>query len=650
MNMNPEHLDAYLSGELRDDSVRFLEAAIRRDQTLQAELFEQAQFDQALRRLFADADASDSAFSEHVVGGKSRETMSAMLAAQADEFADGVIASVSTGDEDSLARSVLTELLDEREQNSRPSPWWDLGKAAAVAAVAVLMTVVALKSVEVADEKVAAKRAAVEKQRLLARITREDGAVWGARSTISGGEKVGTWLGAGLLHLESGRAEVTFDNGARAILEGPCYLDIETTQRAFLRRGRVTVEVPTPAIGFVVNTPSMNVVDLGTRFGVTVEANGVSELHVMEGEVEASRNAGRSVPVLLREGLAVRADRRTQSQLQPIEYAGDQFALRAGDARVATPPTVHYRFDESAGPALEDSGRGFAGGPFEATLQAPTMAPFLSQSGDSRSDSGHASAGSGELTPRRSAGRAGSGLVFRSGESLVTSMPASLDALSAHTIALWIKLPPQRKAATGASIVQLGAADMGQPSEISPQTALSNHDADAQSGDAAVPLSWQLSCNAEGSDGPLGALRVSFGEGYVIGTTDLRDGRWHHIATRFAGVGSDEDSADVATHVRLFVDGKVEPMGAARSGRIPPADSSSAPGSSLTGADKQTPLADGGVFFQLGAPLDPLDDSDRAGFEGAIDEVVICGDALDAGVIFQLVERPDRRGSLLFLR
>jgi hypothetical protein len=200
-------------------------------------------------------------------------------------------------------------------------------------------------------------------------------------------------------------------------------------------------------------------------------------------------------------------------------------------------------------------------------------------------------------------------------------MPSSLDPLSAHTIALWIKLPPQRKAATGASIVQLGGADA--------------------TGDELASASWQLSCNAEGSNGPLGALRVSFGDGYVIGTTDLRDGRWHHIATRFAGIDSDAGSADVATHVRLFVDGKVEPMGAVRSARIPPFRSRR--------AKKASTAADGGVFFQLGTPFGPLDSDDSAGFEGAIDEVVICGEALDAGVIFQFVERPDRRGSSLFL-
>ena len=60
----------------------------------------------------------------------------------------------------------------------------------------------------------------------------------------------------------------------------------------FLKSGRLTAEVPPAASGFTVNTPRLNAVDIGTRFGVNVEENGDSELHVMEGEVEVSRTSG----------------------------------------------------------------------------------------------------------------------------------------------------------------------------------------------------------------------------------------------------------------------------------------------------------------------------------------------------------------------
>ncbi len=593
MSINPEQVDAYISGELRDESAKFIEGSIRRDEALQDEIFLQAQIDQALRWMYIAEDESST----------STDGEQAAPSAQLDEFVAGVMASVGTGDERTLARSVLTELLEEQARKRRPTPWWDLAKAAAVAAVAVLATVLALNSIEVRDEVADAKREAVEEARVLARITQERNAVWGRASTV---KRDGEWLSSGLLHLQTGLAEVTFDNGARAILEGPCFLDIQTPQRAFLRRGRMTVEVPPPAVGFVVNTPSMNVVDLGTRFGMIVDPDGTSEVHVMEGLVEATRSEGRAVPLQLREGLAVRADRRTRSRLMPIDYSGDIFALRVGGKATAPPATMVYRFDEAVGPILEDSGSGFDDGPFELSLE-----------------SGNNQGALVEATPRRSTGRIGSGLVFRRGESLSTAMPASLNTYTGHTMACWIKLSPN-----GATDVDGVAPTI---LRLAPKSG---------SGEALLPsagnaelagASWKISCNADAGDGSLGALRVDFGEGFVIGTTDLRDGRWHHIASRFVGAEGlvdpgDADSTatpDVATHVRLFVDGDLEATGAFRRQAIV------GPGDSKNGEIEP-------VFLGIGSD---------ARFEGSIDEVIISRGALSPMMIYQLAREPERRAA-----
>jgi hypothetical protein len=44
-------------------------------------------------------------------------------------------------------------------------------------------------------------------------------------------------------------------------------------------------------------------------------------------------------------------------------------------------------------------------------------------------------------------------------------------------------------------------------------------------------------------------------DGYVVGTTDLRDDRWHHCAVVMYG-GHRPDSA---THILLYLDGELEP-------------------------------------------------------------------------------------------
>ena len=57
--------------------------------------------------------------------------------------------------------------------------------------------------------------------------------------------------------------------------------------------GKVTANVPPRAIGFRIDTPDMEVIDLGTEFALRVDPAGESRLHVLEGEVEARKENGR---------------------------------------------------------------------------------------------------------------------------------------------------------------------------------------------------------------------------------------------------------------------------------------------------------------------------------------------------------------------
>lgn len=69
--------------------------------------------------------------------------------------------------------------------------------------------------------------------------------------------------------------------------------------------------------------------------------------------------------------------------------------------------------------------------------------------------------------------------------------------------------------------------------------------------------------NATGTGVPTGALRVETGGGSIRGTTDLRDGRWHHVAATFANDGT-PDVEDVV----LYVDGVAEAIDESRAKRI----------------------------------------------------------------------------------
>lgn len=573
--MKSDLLDAYLCGDLRGESAAFIEAALKSDAALREVYFQQVRMDAALRVLLADEELSE---------------------VTPERFADGVMARLASesraeggrDDERRFAKSVLTEILDERGTRPRPMSGWDWAKAAGVAAAAVAALVVVLQSVSVDDAVNRRGGLGETPARFVARITAEEtGAVWsvpapldatttetetpdGARKfPIVDGEG---WVRPGRLTLESGVAEVTFNSGARVFLEGPAVLEVERPNRAFLASGRLTAEVPKPATGFVINTPRVNVVDIGTRFGVSVESGGDTEVHVMQGVVEVSRLSGNASPMVVEEGLAVRADGRTRSELRVIDYAGDQFALRVSEGSHAAQVAgfLRYDFDESGGSEIEDSGRGLEGAPFHASLFPDANEP---------------------ARPKRSVGRIGGGLVFSPGERLDSPLLSGFGSDEPLSVALWVRVPPRPEHANANTILSL----------IGAESAL-----DAVDGAETVPALWQLSWNPDPGEGTVGALRIeSRGRAFVVGSTDLRDGRWHHIAFRYAG-GAE---ADMVTHSQLYVDGQLENVSGYREGE-----------------------ASGGVIRRLhlgGAGNDEA-------FEGVIDEVHVFLDAVTPGVFQKL--------------
>lgn len=85
--------------------------------------------------------------------------------------------------------------------------------------------------------------------------------------------------------LQQGVAKLRMNSGAAVILESPATFELLHHNSIRLREGSLAAEVESEAVGFVVETPSQRVVDLGTRFGVSVDAAGTSETHVFQGKV-----------------------------------------------------------------------------------------------------------------------------------------------------------------------------------------------------------------------------------------------------------------------------------------------------------------------------------------------------------------------------
>lgn len=115
----------------------------------------------------------------------------------------------------------------------------------------------------------------------------------------------GARLGVGTLALVEGMATLQFESGATVTLEAPSTLEVLSKMRCRLVEGSLVADVPEPAHGFTVDTDSIEVIDHGTRFGVTANTFGNSQVLVFEGEVEVNRSGQESKRLTTGHGMHV---------------------------------------------------------------------------------------------------------------------------------------------------------------------------------------------------------------------------------------------------------------------------------------------------------------------------------------------------------
>ncbi|MEL6108946.1 MAG: hypothetical protein AAFU85_23300 [Planctomycetota bacterium] len=144
-------------------------------------------------------------------------------------------------------------------------------------------------------------------------------ATWEVESRVTGDA-----LGRGKLSLDVGLARLDFRSGATVTLQGPAEFEIVSTDTTILSSGILTAAVPQSAVGFKVVTPTMDVIDLGTAFGVSVGADGETDVCVFEGEVEVSLSESEETPQLVREGNAVRS-RPKSDVIDSVHYSTARF-------------------------------------------------------------------------------------------------------------------------------------------------------------------------------------------------------------------------------------------------------------------------------------------------------------------------------------
>jgi hypothetical protein len=112
------------------------------------------------------------------------------------------------------------------------------------------------------------------------------------------------------LHLRSGWVRLDFPSGVTAVVEAPARFQVQSRSKVSIELGRISADVPVLGHGFSIQSPTCQVVDLGTDFGMSVTEQGQSEVQVFKGKVSFSRtnSLDMSPPQILTAGQGRRVD------------------------------------------------------------------------------------------------------------------------------------------------------------------------------------------------------------------------------------------------------------------------------------------------------------------------------------------------------
>lgn len=331
-------------------------------------------------------------------------------------------------------------------------------------------------------------------------LTRQEACVWSAgQQPLAEGQA----LRRGTLRLDSGLAELQVGRGVTLVLEGPAHLDVRSGSRCFLHYGRAVVRVEKEARGFILDGPGGRIVDHGTEFGVSVDEAGGMEVHVLEGRVTAQpAGAEKAVELRRSESMQWSAASVQRGTAQPLSFVTD--LPRRTNRRIGY---VHWSFDEAAGEVSKNRGREL--GPPHADGHLRSDVPDGPR-------------------PEWISGQFGAGLRFHGEMDFVECNFDGIPGGNPRTVTFWVKVPRDILRNESYGIVSWGTYLPG--------------------------AAWQISVNWHTEDGKIGPLRAGILTGAVVGSTDLRDDRWHHVAVVMYG----GRRPDISTHVLLYVDGRME--------------------------------------------------------------------------------------------
>jgi hypothetical protein len=183
--------------------------------------------------------------------------------------------------------------------------------------------------------------------------------------------------------LAKGIVAIKTDQGVMLTIEGPSEFEMMSGTDLQLNFGRVYARVTPEGTGFVINTPNTKVIDMGTEFGVKVDLNQSSEMHVLKGKVQlfsGNKNEAKS-SLMVTENRAVRYDADNAKTIEiPVEK---QNFVRSIDSKTKTV----WRGQKSISLAdMINGGNGLGTGQVGVGIDLTSGSPSKGQPGRRESD------------------------------------------------------------------------------------------------------------------------------------------------------------------------------------------------------------------------------------------------------------------------
>ena len=166
---------------------------------------------------------------------------------------------------------IVTEHSSTNRHASRER--WNSWSIAAITLASVLFTAI-VTSLTLRDDPAST----------VAQLTQTQNCAW--RDTVLPTAE-GSRLLPGRMVLSEGLATIRFDHGVEVAVEAPAEFEILATDSMRLFSGRLIATAEPGADGFAVLTPTAELIDRGTVFGVSVADSGESNVIVFEGLVDA---------------------------------------------------------------------------------------------------------------------------------------------------------------------------------------------------------------------------------------------------------------------------------------------------------------------------------------------------------------------------